>query len=223
MFPKVELTANVLPITRSLLRVDLVITPDFSFDSTVHDYSQLFWVMVEDTNGEKLLHCETLMIKQEYASQEHSLQFTVPLTDPSPPQYFVRVVSDRWLHASYTLPISFRHLQLPSKFAPPTELLDLAPLLVSALHNTTYETIYTKSFEHFNAIQTQTFSTLYKSGDNVLLCAPTGSGKTVCAELTILAMINKYKSSQGSSNSKCVYIAAKQVIIHILLLYYMYC
>ena len=32
MFPKLELSANVHPITRSLLKVDLTITPDFQYD-----------------------------------------------------------------------------------------------------------------------------------------------------------------------------------------------
>jgi len=40
-------------------------------------------------------------------------------------QYFVRVVSDKWIGAETVLPISFRHLILPDKFPPRTELLDL--------------------------------------------------------------------------------------------------
>lgn len=47
------------------------------------------------------------------------------MSEPVPPQYFVRVVSDRWLGAETVLPISFRHLILPEKFPPRTELLDL--------------------------------------------------------------------------------------------------
>ena len=36
-----------------------------------------------------------------------------------------KVVSDRWLQCESTLPVSFRHLLLPEKYPPPTELLDL--------------------------------------------------------------------------------------------------
>ncbi len=46
-----------------------------------------------------------------------------------PPQ----VVSDKWLGCEAVLPVSFRHLILPEKYAPPTELLDLQPLPISAL------------------------------------------------------------------------------------------
>lgn len=45
----------------------------------------------------------------------------------------LQVVSDRWLGCESVLPVSFRHLILPEKYAPPTELLDLQPLPVSAL------------------------------------------------------------------------------------------
>jgi replicative superfamily II helicase len=47
----------------------------------------------------------------------------------------------------------------------------VAPLLLQA-----YERIY--KFEYFNPIQTQLFHTLYHTDYNVLLGAPTGSGKT---------------------------------------------
>ncbi|CAM9692804.1 unnamed protein product, partial [Phaeothamnion confervicola] len=97
-FPRLDLVATVLPITPALLRIDLTITPDFMWDQKVHDYAQLFHIMVEDVDGERLLHHEPFLLKMQYAKDEHAVSFTVPLTDPLPPQYFVRVVSDRWLH-----------------------------------------------------------------------------------------------------------------------------
>lgn len=35
------------------------------------------------------------------------------------------------------------------------------------------------------------FNTIYNSSDNVLVAAPTGSGKTVCAEFAILRMLKQ--------------------------------
>lgn len=49
---------------------------------------------------------------------------------------------------------SHRQLILPEKFPPPTELLDLQPLPVSALRNKEFEKLYTK-YGTFNPIQTQ--------------------------------------------------------------------
>jgi len=42
---------------------------------------------------------------------------------------------------------------------------------------------------HFNPIQTQVFTALYNTDDNALVCAPTGSVKTICAEFAILRML----------------------------------
>lgn len=53
------------------------------------------------------------------------------------------------------LPVSFRHLILPEKYPPPTELLDLQPLPVSALRNSAFESLYQDKFPFFNPIQTQ--------------------------------------------------------------------
>ena len=54
-----------------------------------------------------------------------------------------------------TLPVSFRHLILPEKYPPPTELLDLQPLPVTALRNPGYESVFLNKFPFFNPIQTQ--------------------------------------------------------------------
>lgn len=53
------------------------------------------------------------------------------------------------------LPVSFRHLILPEKNPPLTELLDLQPLPVSALRNGDFEALYKDRFPYFNPIQTQ--------------------------------------------------------------------
>ena len=40
----------------------------------------------------------------------------------------MQVVSDKWLQSEAVLPVSFRHLILPERYPPPTELLDLQVL-----------------------------------------------------------------------------------------------
>lgn len=65
-------------------------------------------------------------------------------------------VSDRWLGSETILPISFRHLILPEKYPPPTELIDLQPLPLSALNNPQFQSIFLeKNIKVFNPIQTQ--------------------------------------------------------------------
>lgn len=57
--------------------------------------------------------------------------------------------------AETQLPVSFRHLILPERYPPPTELLDLQPLPITALRNPKFEMLYSKKFPIFNPIQTQ--------------------------------------------------------------------
>ena len=64
------------------------------------------------------------------------------------------------------LPVSFRHLILPEKYPPPTELLDLQPLPVSALRNSAFESLYQDKFPFFNPIQTQGRCLRFQSGSS---------------------------------------------------------
>ena len=199
--PRLELSAHVQPITRSVLKMDLTLQPDFIWDEAVHGFVQGFWIIVEDNDGETILHHEYFLLKGHNAEEEHGVSFTVPLLDPLPPQYFIRVISDNWLGSDTVIPVSFKHLLLPEKNPPPTELLDLQPLPVSALKADGFDKLYEGRFTHFNPIQTQVFQCLYKSDENALIGAPTGSGKTVCAEFAIIRALS---SERGG---RCVYMA----------------
>jgi ATP-dependent DNA helicase HFM1/MER3 len=48
----------------------------------------------------------------------------------------------------------------------------------------------------FNAVQSKCFDRVYKSDDNFVLAAPTGSGKTAVLELAICRAVTKYASGQ---------------------------
>ncbi|CAB4026821.1 U5 small nuclear ribonucleo 200 kDa helicase [Paramuricea clavata] len=202
--PKLELATHIQPITRSTLSVELTITPDFQWDEKIHGTSEAFWILVEDVDSEIILHHEYFLLKSKYAKDEHVIKLFVPVFEPLPPQYFIRVVSNRWLGSETQLPVSFRHLILPEKNPPLTELLDLQPLPVSALRNVDFEALYKDKFPYFNPIQTQVFNTLYNSEENVFIGAPTGSGKTICAEFAVLHMF------AINPNSRCVYVTPLQ-------------
>ena len=105
--------------------------------------------------------------------------------------------------------IPHRHLILPEKNVPPTELLDLQPLPVTALRNEQFERIYSDRISQFNPIQTQTFNILYNSDENVLIGAPPSSGKSLCAEFAILRLFGN-KPAEGGGSGRCVYIAPFQ-------------
>ncbi|KAG5462684.1 MAG: Sec63 Brl domain-containing protein, partial [Olpidium bornovanus] len=222
MFPKLDLMAHVQPITRSMLRIDLTITPDFQWDEKigpnisvvsvfqVHGTAQAFWVLVEDVDGEQVLYHDIFILKQRYAEEEHAITFTVPVFDPVPPNYFVSIISDRWMASETRLPISFKHLILPEKYPPHTEILDLQPLPVSALRDKEFESVYARWIDTFNPIQTQVFPSLFNTDHNVFVGAATASGKTICAEFALLRLWAK--TPLGERPRRCVYIAPFQEV-----------
>lgn len=74
------------------------------------------------------------------------------------------------------------------------DLLELQPLPLSAFKNQDYQSLY--KFTHFNPIQTQIFHCLYHTDNNVLLGAPTGSGKTIAAEIAMFRVFNEQPNAK---------------------------
>lgn len=208
-FPRLEVQAQVQPITRSMLRVELTITPNFVWDDAIHGNAQDFWIFVEDCDGEEILFHDRFLLRREFAQaemNEHLVEFTVPITEPMPPNYFISLVSDRWMHSETKIAVSFQKLILPERFPPHTPLLDMQRAPVKALKREEYQQLY-PNWEHFNKIQTQVFKSVFDSDDNVFIGAPTGSGKTLCAELALL----RHWSSENSG--RAVYVAPFQELV----------
>ncbi|TPX48749.1 hypothetical protein SeLEV6574_g01875 [Synchytrium endobioticum] len=213
-FPSLYLEAAVAPITRSVLKVTLFITPEFTWNDRVHGSAEPFWIWVEDAENVEILHSEYFLLTKRQQYETQKLGFTIPLpsvtstTDGLPPQIFVRAISDKWIGAETVIPVSFKHLILPSLQASVhTDLLDLSPLPISSLQDPVLESICAKRFDYFNAVQTQIFHTLYHTEHNALIGAPTGSGKTVAAELAMWASFREHPTS------KVVYIAPLKALV----------
>ncbi|CAN0876921.1 DExH-box ATP-dependent RNA helicase DExH14 [Linum grandiflorum] len=205
-FPQIQLTATISPITRTVLKVDLLVTPDFVWKERFHGSALRWWILVEDSENDHIYHSELFTLTKRMAHGEpQKLSFTVPIFEPHPPQYYIRAVSDSWLHAESFYTVTFKNLQLPEARTSHTELLDLKPLPVTALGNDTFQSLY--KFSHFNPIQTQIFHVLYHSDNNVLLGAPTGSGKTISAELAMLRLFST------QPDMKVIYIAPLKAIV----------
>jgi ATP-dependent DNA helicase HFM1/MER3 len=58
-------------------------------------------------------------------------------------------------------------------------------------------------YELFNAVQSKCFAAIYRTNDNVVVSAPTGSGKTALLELAICKVVEEH----GSGQFKIVYQA----------------
>jgi replicative superfamily II helicase len=199
--PQVTMDVHTAPLTRKVLRVNITVTPSFTWYDRIHEATEPFWIWVEDSNSIRILYSQYIILAKKKMADPIEINCTIPLTDPLPAQIFVRAVSDRWLGIDNYLPVSFQHLILPDMNTPETRLLNLRPLSVSALQNDVLETVYSSKFNYFNPLQTQVFHVMYHTNQNVLLGAPTGSGKTVAAELAMWYEISFTHLMIGVSSS----------------------
>ena len=206
-FPTLVVEAEIAPLNRDVLRVHLYLTADFCWNDKLNGSSEPYWIWAEDSETSEIYHHEYFILTRRKLYDDHELTFTIPLSDPLPTQIYVRVVSDRWLGAETVIPVSFQHLIRPDTESVYTDLLNLQPLPVTALKNPLLEEIYGQRFLFFNPMQTQIFHTLYHTSANVLLGSPTGSGKTVAAEL---AMWWAFREKPGC---KVVYIAPMKALV----------
>lgn len=206
-FPTLSVETEIAPLNRDVLRIRLSIYPEFTWNDRHHGASESFWVWVENSETSEIYHHEYFILSRKKLYADHELNFTIPLSDPLPSQIYIRVISDRWLGAETVSPVSFQHLIRPDTESVYTDLLNLQPLPISALKNPILEEVYGQRFQFFNPMQTQIFHLLYHTPANVLLGSPTGSGKTVAAEL---AMWWAFREKPGS---KVVYIAPMKALV----------
>ena len=206
-FPTVHVEAEIAPLNRDVLRIKLYVIPDFSWRDQIHGTSESYYIWVENSETSEIYHHEYFILNRRKLHDDHELNFTIPLSDPLPTQIYVRCISDRWLGAETVTPVSFQHLIRPDTESVYTELLALQPLPISALKNPGLEELYAQRFQYFNPMQTQIFHTLYNTPANVLLGSPTGSGKTVAAELAM------WWAFRERPKSKVVYIAPMKALV----------
>ena len=206
-FPTLTVDAEIAPLNRDVLRMHLYLTADFRWNDRHNGTSESYWIWVENSETSEIYHHEYFILTRRKLYNDHELTFTIPLSDPLPTQIYVRAISDRWLGAETVTPVSFQHLIRPDTESVYTDLLDLQPLPVAALKNPLLEDIYRQRFLFFNPMQTQIFHILYHTSTNVLLGSPTGSGKTVAAEL---AMWWAFREKPGT---KVVYIAPMKALV----------
>uniref|UniRef100_A0A914XKB1 Activating signal cointegrator 1 complex subunit 3 n=1 Tax=Plectus sambesii TaxID=2011161 RepID=A0A914XKB1_9BILA len=207
--PVLDIDLSVRPITRGILQIQLNIVGAFNWNVKYHGKgTQGFWIWIENPDENYIYHHDYFLIskKQVDTHEMQRLTFTIPVSDRQmPSQYLVHAASDHWVGPETVVPVSFHNIVLPDQHRPHTDLLNLRPLPVTALGDEKLQSLF--SFPFFNAVQTQIFHCLYHTDRNVLVGAPTGSGKTVAAELAI------FKVFREQPDKKCVYIAPMKALV----------
>lgn len=208
MIPIVGVDASIKPITRTIVQIDAFFSPNFTWNDKISKTLHRFWIFIEDLKQNTILHYEQLIFekKQVIRNEKQKFVFVIPINENQiTNQYQIRITHDSFIVEDTILPLSLHNCILPSVIQKHTDLLDLDPLPITVLHNDSYQKLY--PFEYFNPIQTQVFFTLHETDNNTLIGAPTGSGKTLCAELAIFRLL------KHNPTKKCVYIAPLKALV----------
>jgi|JI6StandDraft_1071083.scaffolds.fasta_scaffold29874_4 hypothetical protein len=189
MLPKVSVAYKIKPIAQTILKVDVEVLPKWYHDAKWHLKSEVFWVFFDDE--EEILHSESFLIDEGFVRSRTPVQlsFFIPYRDSTKKKYRLLIRSDRWImddENEFTV-IDLNELGIVMDTLPFTPLLNIEPLPKTALKNELFESLYTK-FNFFNPIQSQLFFPLYHTDNNILIGAPTGSGKTIMSELALLRL-----------------------------------
>lgn len=101
--------------------------------------------------------------------------------------------------------------------APKHPMVEDDLILIRDLPNWLQKAFPTKETESLNLIQSRIFPCAFKSDKNMLICAPTGAGKTNVAVLSILRTISHYIDQKNlklkSDDFKIVYIAPLKALV----------
>lgn len=65
-FPQVLLACAIQPITRNVLRVKLLIKPDFHWNDKMHGgVAEPWWIWVEDPENDRICHSEYFLLTRK--------------------------------------------------------------------------------------------------------------------------------------------------------------
>ena len=84
------------------------------------------------------------MFSRRTHPESTTLEVIVPVFDPMPQQYYIRIVSDSWVGCEGLIPVSFRHVLIDGLSSPTffTDLFDITHLPISSLADKRYEQLY---------------------------------------------------------------------------------
>lgn len=197
--PKLDVQVYVQPLTSTRVAIELCVISCFVWDNTsnVHGKAERFWLLVEDVDCQKVLYYDLISISRN--ESEKTYNFTVPISQPLAPNYYLKIISDSWINVETCTSISFNNLILVDSPSKHTELLDLVPFPVCNMKNELAQRYLEKlpgfaklgiSNGCLDGIQTQIFECLSAGTENVLLCIPPMCGKRLCIDFAILERLN---------------------------------
>ncbi|KAJ9110457.1 hypothetical protein QFC19_001583 [Naganishia cerealis] len=194
-FPTVDIRYALRPLSNDMLRVEVTLEKRFVWNANVHGGAEPFYVWIEDETGMTIYQSQHVLFRQ--STKTIDLEFVVPVLSEIPSNITVRVISDRWVGSEDDMSIDLTNLVMPARKCQYTPLLDLPLLsLNSAFGTSPLRDAYSRLFTTFNPIQTQAFWTLFHTDSNVLLSAPSVSGKSTLVDVAAWRTIDKHSKGR---------------------------
>ncbi|ODN73401.1 hypothetical protein L202_07927 [Cryptococcus amylolentus CBS 6039] len=183
MFPTVNLTHTLRPITHDLLQISVKVTPQFRWNAKISGSSEPFYVWVQDEQGLNIYQWRSVRLTP--ATSVIDIDFFLPFDDVPPDSISLVGVSDKWLWSYELAFIQLSGLTMPPPPTPPTEMLGLPFLKLSCFMDPALEQRYSRTIDTLNSIQSHAFWVLYNTCVNALVSAPVGSGKSLLGDAAI--------------------------------------
>lgn len=179
--PAVQISYSLRPLGPDVLKIDTHVRSSFSWSSK-HGSVEPFWLWIEDHDEKDILQLSYLLLRQHTDVLDVAFVISVP-EGQIPPSVTIRAVSERWMGSEGEIKVPFDDLVMPSRSNSHTPRLDLPFLPLSVLQNHILRELFAAKLRNLNAIQTQAFWSTVNTQSNVLLCAPTGSGKSTLGHI----------------------------------------
>jgi replicative superfamily II helicase len=183
-------TVAVQSLTRSKVRVELILVPDFEYIEDLHGPTVEVHVSIEDNDGVRLLHREPLLVSRDALRSQRPIAVTAVLRvpDPKPTHYFARASAVSWLGSETSSAIDLISVPLPALAAAPTvprgDVIDLM-----ALGDGFLDSFFDEQLSEFNRVQSTVFEALYHERGSAFVGIPHGAGASVAKELFLLRQI----------------------------------
>ncbi|WWC91889.1 uncharacterized protein L201_006838 [Kwoniella dendrophila CBS 6074] len=183
MFPTINMTYKLRPISHDLLQISVKVEPQFKWNNKVSGGSEPFYVWAQDEEGLKIYQWRSVRVQPTTSLIE--IDFILPFDEALPTSISIVSISDRWLWSHEQITIHLSDIVMPDQAPHHTELLDIPFLRISCFNDPALESAYRNTITTLNSIQSQAFWTMYHTSVNALIAAPVGSGKSFLGEVAI--------------------------------------